>query len=182
MSDLNVLRLDYMDWFERKRQTFVDALKLLQMNTPQDMSHRVATVGNFRNLFQLASRFPRRGFPVDGCAAIIGKYLEFWNRLVSLQKQGQCLHKKVNDYCKSVTKMREPQINKMANELQNRLNEEASESLNFMSVRHSSDNLFTYKVAQYDHQYHGLLSYIPYLLRISTTICLLYSKMSLEKE
>lgn len=184
MGKLNKVKIDYMDWFERKRQTFVDALKLIQITFPQLVPSETATIANFRKTYEIAFNITKNGSasPVGKCHYVMKEYLHFWERINVLHREGQTIYKKICDYCNGITRMREPHINETVDSLQVTLNEQLREDFNFMSVHNERDNLFTYKVAQHDHRFHGLLAYIPYLLKISTTICFWNNKIFLEKE
>ncbi|XP_005101080.1 uncharacterized protein LOC101846970 [Aplysia californica] len=182
LGKLNAVKLHYMDWFDRRRQTFVDSVKLMQITLPQIVPQETSSIGNFRKAYDVARKLPKRGFPVERCAEIMGEYFDFWNRLLELHREGIEVYNKVCKYCSGVTRMREPHINDTVDDLQKRLNMSIQEDFNFMSVHNERDNLFTYRVAQHDHRFHGLLAYIPYLLKMATTICFWCNKMFLEKE
>ncbi|GFO34379.1 hypothetical protein PoB_006088400 [Plakobranchus ocellatus] len=182
MGRLNALKLQYMDWFERRRQTFVDAVKLIQITLPQLVPQKTNTLREFRKAHEVASRLPKRGLPVENCASVMGEYLVFWDRLLELHKTGQELYARVVEYISKISAMREPHILDTVHDLQSTLNTQTNESFDFTTVHNERDNLFTYKVAQHDHQYHGLLAYPPYLLKMACTLCFWCNKMHLERE
>ena len=182
MGRLNALKLQYMDWFERRRQTFVDAVKLIQITLPQLVPKNVNSIGNFRKAYDVAVKLPKRGLPIENCAGVMAEYLVFWDRLAELHHHGQEVYARVVEYMNKVTAMREPHILDTVHDLQSTLNVQAVECFDFTSVHNERDNLFTYKVAQHDHCYHGLLAYPPYLLKMACTLCFWCNKMHLEKE
>ena len=182
LGRLNSLKLDYMDWFSRRRQTFLDAIKLVQISLPHLVPQTISSIGDFRKTIDLVGRLPRLGRPVEGCVKILDEYLVFWTRLSELHLEGRVVYGKLCQFVDGVSAMREPHIKVSVDELQTELNAAMEEMFDFTSVHNERDNLFTYKLAQQDHRFHGLLAYIPFLLKIATNICYWSNKMYLEKE
>lgn len=182
LGRLNSVRNDYMDWFEKRRQSFVDALKLLQITFPMLVPKEHNTMRLFRKMYQCASNIPKRGMPVEKCAERISEFLEFVDRLVELKKEHDVLYDKLCAYCNSVTRLREQDKKDNLDILQKTLTEAFDEDFDFDRVHNERDNLFTYKVAQHDHKFHGLLSYVPYLLKVATNMCYWACQIYLEKE
>ncbi|CAG5136233.1 unnamed protein product [Candidula unifasciata] len=180
MRRLNVLKVHYMDWFDRRHKTFIEALQYIDFKFPQCLSLNATTIGNFRTGYKAAKALSQREVSLEKCASLLEDYLGFWDRLVELNKQGQCVHKKICDYRDGVAEMKDPQLNDMVHHLQQRLNIELRDDFNFTSVQGTSSDLFAYRVALQDPQYQKLVAFIPHLLRTSTQI--LCNKMSLEKE
>merc|ERR1712012_892760 len=79
MGRLNACKLKYMEWFKHRRQTFVDALKLLQVSLPQLVPHETRTLGQFRTACRVAVSLPKRGLPVEKCADSMAEFVAFWD-------------------------------------------------------------------------------------------------------
>lgn len=182
MRRLNALNVNYMDWFGRRQKTFVDALQCLQATYPQCAILETNTIRNLKMGYEAAKTISRRGCSVKGCAYPLGEYLGFWDRLLDLHRQGQCVHKKISDYCNGVREMKDPQLNELVGQLQGRLNQELSENFDFMNIRCTPSELFTYRVGGHDPRFQRLVAFIPHLLQTSTHICFLCNKMVLEKD
>ncbi|KAK7097660.1 uncharacterized protein [Littorina saxatilis] len=182
LGRFNSVRNDYMDWFEKRRQSFVDSLKLLQITFPLLVSDNNNTMKLFREVYRCASKIPRRGMPVERCADRMKEFLDFVDRLVELKKDQDVLYDKLCAYCNSVSRIREPHQKENVDFLQKTLTQAFDENFDFDRLHNERDNLFTYRVAQHDHKFHGLLSYVPYLLKVSTNMCYWACQIYLEKE
>ncbi|BFZ14646.1 hypothetical protein BsWGS_17685 [Bradybaena similaris] len=182
MRLLNALKVNYVDWFDRRQKTFVDALQCLQTIYPQCEIFDTNTIGNLKMGYEAAKTVSKKGCSVQGCATPLGEYLGFWDRLVDLHRQGQCVQRKIHDYCNGVREMKDPQLNEMVGQLQERINQELRENFNFMNIRGTSSDLFSYRVGGHDPRLRRLVAFIPHLLQTSTHICFLCNKMILEKD
>lgn len=182
LGRLNCVRNDYMDWFEKRRQSFVDAVKLIQITFPGLVPKEHNTIKLFRQMYKCASSLPRRGMPVEQCAGRMTEYLDFVDRLTELKKDHDALYNRMCAFCDSVTRLREPEQKDNLDFLQKKLTDALGEDFDYDTVHNERDNLFTYKVAQHDHKFHGLLSYVPYLLKVATNMCYWACQIYLEKE
>lgn len=182
LGKLNSVRNRYMDWFDKRRQSFVDAVKLLQITLPLLVPEEHNTMRQFRKLHQTAKSVPKRGMPVERCADRIGEFLAFYDELKELKITHDLLYEKLCVYCASVTRIREDDKKDNVDELQRTLTKAMDEDFDYDSVHNERDNLYTYKVAQHDHKFHGLLAYVPYLLKVATNMCYWSCQVYLEKE
>ncbi|KAL8622156.1 hypothetical protein ACOMHN_052958 [Nucella lapillus] len=182
LGKLNSVRNDYMDWFDKRRQSFVDSLKLLQITSPLLVPQQHNTMRLFRKMYHCASSVPRRGLPVEKCALRMKEFVDLVDRMVELKNDHDVLYTKLCNYCASVTRLREQDKKDNLDVLQTTLTQAFDEDFDFDRVHNERDNLFTYKVAQHDHQFHGLLAYVPYLLKVATNMCYWACQIYLEKE
>jgi hypothetical protein len=140
------------------------------------------TMRLFRQMHKCASNVPRRGLPVERCAERMTTLLDFVARVQELKKDHDALYARLCHYCDSVERLREPEKKDNVDFLHKTLTDALDEDFDFDLVHNERDNLFTYKVAQHDHQFHGLLSYVPYVLKIATNLCYWACQIYLEKE
>ncbi|KAK6173178.1 hypothetical protein SNE40_016682 [Patella caerulea] len=182
LSHLNGLRVRYTDWFKRKRQTFIDAIKLIQISCPWAIPPVITSITKLRYTLELAQKIPRVGIPTRTLSTTINEYLDYWDELCCLKVTGQGIYEKVCAFCDSITRLRDPMLKVEIDNLQSQLNESCTEDFYFMDTHNEKHNLLFYNIAPQDFNFHGLLSFIPFLLRIATHICYWSTKLYIEKE
>lgn len=178
---LNSMKMRYMDWFQHKHQSFLDSIKIIHILAAQLLPKDITTVTHFKKVLELARKFPRNGTPRDSSPDKMDEFLMFWDQLIMLKYENDALYDKICDFCNSIKRLRQPELKTEIDRLHYRLNIIFSEDYSFMNIHNERDNLFTYRVAIHDHKYHGLLSYIPYVLSYCTKICYWTSKLYIEK-
>lgn len=157
-------------------------LFLRQITYPELVPKDVNTLKLFRHVYETARSLPKRGLPVERSAERMSEFLEFVDNMQELRVAHDSLYEKVCAYCDSITQLRDPHIKDNVDDFQKKLDEAFEEDFDCDNVHNEKDNLFTYKVAQQDHKFHGLLSYVPYLLKLATNMCYWSCQLYLEKE
>lgn len=180
MGRLNGLKMRYIDWFSRRQNSFLDSMKLIHLLGAQLLPKEVNTINHYRKVVSMAKKFPRNGTPRDGSSSKMEEFLMFWDEWYMLKLENDNLYSKVSDYCKSVRKLRQPEIKFEIDRLHYRLNLICSEDFDFTHITNERHNLFTYKVALQDHKYHGLVSYIPYLIGHAVRLSYWSTKLHVE--
>lgn len=181
MGRLHQLKMRYIDWFSRKRQSFLDSLKLIHVLGGSLLPFEVDTIRHYRRVQDLARRFPRNGTPRDSSPVKMDEFISFWDEMFVLKLENDALFDTVEHFCFSIKRLREPELKDEIDRLHYRLNLFCAEDFKFTELNNERDNLFTYRVSQQDTAYHGLLSFIPFLLSYTTRICYWTSKLYVEK-
>ncbi|XP_052281989.1 uncharacterized protein LOC127879263 isoform X2 [Dreissena polymorpha] len=179
---MNSLKHQYVDWFSRKCQTFLDGIKLTQILSQKLVPEVILTMQDFKKVHAMSRRFPRNGTPRDSNPAKLDDFFMFWMAMTDLKEETDSLYEALCKYCDSITRLRHPFIKEEVDLYKQKLDEAYSEEYDFSDVKNERDNLFTYKVASFDHRFHGLLNYIPYLMTMSVRMLALFGKIHLEKE
>ena len=182
MKKLNSCRFRYMDWFGRKCQTFLDAVKLTQIIAAKMIPAEIKTMSDFRKVADMSRRFPRNGTPRDAGPAKMDDFMMFWSEMLEMKETTDELYEKLCKYYESVERLRQPSIKMEIDRLYDILNSAHSEDFDFTEIKNERDNLFVYKVAPFDYRFHGLMGYIPYLLNLSLKMLHWLGKCHLEKE
>ncbi|KAL4229707.1 hypothetical protein ACF0H5_010095 [Mactra antiquata] len=182
VKKLNALKLHYIDWFTRKCATFLEGIKLTQILAAKLVPPEIKTMQDFRKIHDISRRFPRNGTPRDSNPGKMDDYMMFWNEMVELKEETDEIYESLCKYCELVTRLRQPQIKREIDRLKGLLDEAFSEEFNFSEVKNERDNLFVYKVAPFDHRFHGIMGYIPFLLTLSVRMLTWVVKVHLEKE
>lgn len=100
-----------------------------------------------------------------------------------LKKEGDVkVYERICEYCESITRLREPEIKHKIDRLQVAVNRDFSEDFIFTDIHNEKDNLYIYKLNPPDHNLLGLVGILPYLLKRTTKLCYLVTKLHLEKE
>lgn len=182
VKKLNSLKLRYMEWFTRKCKSFLDGIKLTQILAAKLIPSEIKTMKDFRKVHDMTRRFPRNGTPRDSNPAKMDEFYLFWMELVDLKEETDDLYDSVCKYCEQITRLRHPSVKNEIDRLKGLLDEAFSEEFDFSDVKNERDNLFVYKVAPTDHQFHGIMGYIPFLLTGSLKLMSWILKVHLEKE
>lgn len=177
---LNSLKMRYMDWFMRSQQSFLDSMKLIHILGGDLLPREINTIRNYKRVMRFSGQLPSNGTPRDGGQGKMFGFLMFWEELLMLKRDNDALYKKICNFCSSIRRLREPMLKDEIDRLHQRLNLLLSEDFDFTSLSNDRHNLFTYRVALHDHRYHGLVSYIPYLLSIANKLCYWTSKLHIE--
>lgn len=171
-----------MDWFTRKCQSFLDGIKLTQILANKLVPTDIETIKDFKRVHDMSRRFPKNGTPRDTNPAKMDDFYMFWLTMVDLKEETDELYQSLCKYCDSVTRLRQPAVKREIDRLKELLDEAYSEEFVFTDVKNERDNLFVYKVATFDHKYHGILGYIPFLMTLSIRMLAWFGKVHLEKE
>ncbi|XP_045204359.1 uncharacterized protein LOC123557140 isoform X1 [Mercenaria mercenaria] len=182
IKKLNSLKIRYMEWFTRKCKSFLDGIKLTQILAAKIVPNDIQTMKDFKKIQDMSRRFPRNGTPRDSNPAKMDEFSMFWAEMLDLKEETDDLYEALCKYCEGVTRLRQPSIKVEIDRLKVILDEGFSEDFVFTDVKNERDNLFVYKVAPTDHQYHGIMGYIPYLLTVSKKLLAWVTKVHLEKE
>ncbi|CAC5403341.1 uncharacterized protein LOC127716504 [Mytilus californianus] len=180
LGRLNGLKMRYMDWFSRRQNSFLESLKLIHLLAAQLLPREVNTISHYRKVINIANKFPRNGTPRDGSSSKMEEFLMFWDEWYMLKLENDSLYARVCEFCKSVRRLRQQVLKDEIDRLHYRLNLTCSEDFDFTHIGNDRNNLFTYKVALHDHKYHGLVSFIPYLISYATKLCYWTSKLHIE--
>lgn len=179
---INSLKHKYIDWFSRKCQSFLDGIKLTQILANKLVPADIETMKDFKTVYNMSRRFPKNGTPRDTNPGKMEEFYMFWLTIVDLKEETDELYQSMCKYCEGVTRLRHPAIKLEIDRLKAILDESFNEEFVFTDVKNERDNLFVYKVATFDHKYHGLLGYIPYLMTLSVRMLAWFGKVHLEKE
>lgn len=179
---INSLKFKYIDWFSRKCKSFLDGIKLTQILANKLVPTDIETIKDFKQVYDMSRRFPRNGTPRDTNPAKMEEFYMFWLTMVDLKEETDELYQSLCKYCDSVTTLRQPAVKREIDRLKGILDESFNDEFVFTDVKNERDNLFVYKVATFDHKYHGLLGYIPYLMTSSVRMLAWFGKVHLEKE
>ena len=177
LSCCNSLSVEYADWFTRQQQTFIDAIKSVQVAVPAPLSTEITTISQYRALCQMAHVLSRSG----KCFRQSDKlecFLEYWDRFCQLQKElvfDVLVH--LDKVMTIVTSWLKPEVKEQLNDVRALLCEEYSEDFKFADAHNEKDNLYTYRLNVCDQRFLGLVSYIPYLMQYNTRICHLIRKL-----
>ena len=180
LGKLNSLKMRYMEWFSRKQQSFLDSMKLIHYLGDTLLPPQINTIKNYRRVSDLSRKMPRNGTPRDQTPGRMDEFLFFWEEFVMLKKENDKIYSKVCDFCNSIQRLREPVLKDEIDRLHYKLVLFCSEDYDFTSINNERNNLFTYRVALHDHKYHGLVSYIPFLVGFAAKICYWVSKLHIE--
>ncbi|ESP04418.1 hypothetical protein LOTGIDRAFT_170810 [Lottia gigantea] len=181
LGRLNNMRVRYTDWFERRKQTFMDSIKIIQVYSPIKMP-KITSMGNLLTIIHLAERIPKRKLSKEWISPTIQEFLMFWSEICDLKVIGDEIYNKVCVYCDSITRLRDPYLKTKVDNLHTQLTVSCCEEFYFMDVHDERHNLGFYSISSQDFQFQGLMGFIPYLLRLSTQICYWSTKLYLEKE
>lgn len=181
IAKFNSLHLDYMDWFKRQSQSFIDILKRLQIGAKALAPQNISTIEQFRGLKRVftenstaSQRQPRFKELLDG-------FTEFWDRFCILKTEmDKDIMSRFIDFNRSITRLRQPELKDQIDDMYSELSRQHSEMFDFRGVHNEKDNLFTYKIKGCDAEFHGLVNYIPFLTGMSTKMLYLITKVHLE--
>ncbi|XP_052796222.1 uncharacterized protein LOC128228763 [Mya arenaria] len=179
---INSLKLKYMDWFSRKSQTFLDSIKLTQILSQKLVPSEIQAMEDFKKIHAMSRRFPRNGTPRDTNPGKMDDFYMFWLTMVDLKEETDDLYEGLCKYCEGVTRLRQPFIKDEIDSMKEKLDDGFSKEFVFTGISNERDNLFTYKVAAFDHTFHGILNFIPYLMTLSVRMLAMFGKIHLEKE
>ncbi|XP_069129958.1 uncharacterized protein [Argopecten irradians] len=181
LGRLHQLKMRYIDWFNRKHQSFLDSIKLIHTLGGSLLPFEVDTIRHYRRVRDLSRRFPRNGTPRDSSPVKMDEFISFWEEMYMLKHENDALFDTVEHFCHSIRRLRQPEIKDEIDRLHYKLNLFCAEDYKFTELNNERDNLFTYKVAPHDHKYHGLMNFIPFLLGYATRLCYWTSKLYIEK-
>lgn len=182
LARLNALRSRYMDWFNRKHQSFLDAVKAVQVSMPQLLPKHITCIRHYRATLEMAKKISTNGKARMGLVDKMEEYLGFWGALLALKEENDVVYDKIDKFCRSIQRLRDPEIKDQVDNLKSKLSLAFSEDWDFTSVNNEKDNLFTYKISTQDQEFLGLVGYIPYLLTFATKVCYFCGKLHVEKE
>ena len=181
MGDFNLIVLDYHDWFDRRHQAFLDAIKSVELAAPTLVADDIRDVRTYREMYELGLMLGRAGFRFGG-QGLMEQYLSFWTRLLKLK---ETLHAEylteLDTFCSKLTRLRHPHIKEEIDSLHQEFCQQCTEMFDFKNVHNERENLFTYKLTLSDQRFLGLVGFIPYILTFPTRICYLVAKLYIEK-
>ncbi|XP_046359725.2 uncharacterized protein LOC124137466 [Haliotis rufescens] len=182
LGRLNSLRLHYRDWFDRQFQSFLDAIKIVQLTFPCLVPREIVYMSQFEQTLEFVKRLPQNGKTFCRNFDKMTQFHGFWNRFCELKKEGDVLNASMCAFCDSITRLREPQLRLDIDKMQSRLDQASKQDFNFTELHNERDNLFVYRIAGHDDKLQPLVGYLPYLLKIATGICYWSTKLYIEKE
>lgn len=182
MKKLNSCRFRYREWFYKKCQSFLDAVKLTQIVAAKMIPAEIKTMVDFRKVHDMSRRFPRNGTPRDAGPAKMDDFMMFWTEMLELKETTDELYEKLCKYYSSVERLRQPSIKLEVDRLYGIITTAYSEDFDFTDLKNERENLYIYKIAPFDSTFHGLMGYIPYLLTLSLKMFHWLGKIHLEKE
>ncbi|XP_064637526.1 uncharacterized protein LOC135493843 [Lineus longissimus] len=182
LGELNVLRSDYMDWFKKKNDSFLNVVKYVQYCLPGLVPENITTFKHFKETFEMCQSLRKSGTFVKD-AQLLEEYFAFWERLTKLKEEGDgIVYTGVMFFCGSITSLRHPEIRDYIDKLQERYTAHFNDEFDFTDVHDEKDILFTYKVSTINQRFLGLMQYLPYILQIARKICYFALKLHVEKE
>lgn len=180
MARLNGLKRRYMDWFDRKQNSFLDSLKLIHILGGSLLPKHINTISHYRRVRDLSKRFPRNGTPRDSSPVKMDEFIAFWEEFYFLKLENDTIYEKVCDFCNSVGVLRDQSVKDEIDRLHFRVNLFCSEDFNFQHLHNERDNLFTYRVSPQDHLFQGLINFVPFLLGYTSRLCYWVGKLFIE--
>jgi len=171
-----------MDWLSRKCQSFLDSIKLTQILGQKLVPSEIRSMEDFKKVHKMCRRFPRNGTPRDSNPAKMDDFWWFWTTMVELKEETDALYDALGKYCEGVTRLRQPFVKEKIDAMKAELDFCFCEEFDFTDAKNERDNLFTYKVAMFDHRLHGIINYIPFLMTLSVRMLAHFGRIHLEKE
>ena len=183
MKQLNALRARYAEWFDRQHQSFLDAIKTVQISLPTLVPSVHRTIANFQCTRQMAHRLAARGGRLRTCdVARLDQFVTFWSAYSRLHAQLQTCCDDVDTFIASVTRMRVPGVKAEMDALRVTVRTRSDENYDFTHAHNDTENLYTYRLNAGDQQFLGLVGCLPHLLKKCTELCYLVGKLYLEQE
>ena len=181
MGEFNAVVLEYRDWFNRRYQSFIDAIKRVQNEAPTLVPHEISNLTQLRRVYSVGQKLTRMGFVFRG-KEHIEQFLGFWDELLRIKEYLDTdLLIEVTAFCTTIDTLRKPDLKKEIDDLHAELCERCIESFDFGQVRNEKDNLFIYKLSMADRRFIGLVGFIPYILDFATKVCFLIGKLFIER-
>ena len=181
LAELNRLRLDYVDWFRRQNQSFVNCLKQVQVAEPMLVPQEINTLQQYRNVVKMAKQLVISNRFSTEKIEKLDKYLGFWTSMTKLKDEiEKQVLPEIKAFESSVTSLREPEVMEEINKLWTKLDKNFSENFNFKNSHNERDNLYTYRLMVSDQRFIGLVNYIPFLLNFATKLCFMVTKIFVE--
>ncbi|KAK2186577.1 hypothetical protein NP493_195g04000 [Ridgeia piscesae] len=182
LKRFNRLYVEYEDWFNRHRQSFLDAIKCTQLAVTTLLPRDITTMRHFRAVRRMAMRLEKAGLGVY-CSERLDDMLSFWETFCELiEELSDSLMADVRSFADSVTRMYDPQLQTEMDLLHQLLTLQSSEEFDFGDLRSSQHTLYTYRIMLCDYSFQGLVSLLPNLLRLAARLCHLVTRMTVEKE
>ncbi len=169
-SHFSELQCDYTDWFQRRQQSFLDAIKGLQFGMSPLLPRDVSNMAKFKVILDMARKLKRVGRRVGG-EEKLEQFISFWTTYCSLKEQLDAFLKDLGNFLSGIAVLREPKEKQTLDKLQTDLNSIYSETYTFTSLHNERDNLFMYRVIVADSSFLGFVGYLPYLIGMSSKIC-----------
>ena len=182
LRKLNALYLDFIDWFQKKSQTFLDAVKTVQVLSPSLVPKAIECMQDFRKTLEMGRTLESKGRRIMNLDKM-ETYLDFWVRFCDLRDElDMDILLRLGNFCRSITSLRREEVKTQIDWLQAEMNMKSPETYNFVEIHNAKDNLYTYKITVPDQRFLGLVGYLPHLLGYATRICYMISKVHVERE
>ena len=181
LNQLNRLVVDYEEWLKRQQQSFIDAIKSVQLIEPVLISQKIKSLKEFLSLFNIVHHHKTR---VEFKSVKIDKFTQFfvfWERLCPLTNEITALvGADVPQLLQSLPYIKNPQYLPMIRSLSSELIRYSSVDCNFATLHENSESrscLHRYRLLIGDSEYGDLVGFIPALVKIASKICWLIENL-----
>ena len=182
LRKLNSLYLDYTDWFQKQSQSFLDAIKTVQVLMPSLVPKEIECMQDFRKTLEMARTLETKGRKVKNLDKM-QLFLDYWVRFCDLRDELELdILLRLGNFCRSVTSLRREEVKTQIDWLEAEMNMKSPESYNFTKFHNTKENLYTYKIMVPDQRFLGLVGYLPHLIGYATRICYMIGKVHVERE
>lgn len=159
MAKCNTLNVEYTAWFTRQQQTFIDAIKSVQVAMRTLAPPEINTMSHYRAVCGMALTLAQSGKNIRNSDKL-ECFLSYWHRFCQLQQELVLEVLVAMDSCLStVSSLRQPDAKKKMDNFRTILFEQFSEDFNFTGAHNEKDNLYTYRLNVSDQCFLGLVSY-----------------------
>lgn len=179
MGEFNSIVLEYRDWFRRKHQSFLDAIKNVQIQASGIVPREISSLEDLRKIYKMGLKLGDRSFRGK---EHLQQYFDFWDQLQMLREySANDLLMEVYGFCRTVEKLRDPSLLEQIEHLQKELETNCTESFDFSKITVEKGALYTYNLSIPDRGFLRLVAFLPFLLQFATKFCFLIGKLFLER-
>lgn len=187
LADVNTLKLDYIQWWEKKRSRFLESLHRVQLCHQTLVPQQITSMTTYKKLISMAHVFERTSALSprysENCTELLEEFLTFWNRLLDLKIDSHNrVYLAVSNYCATITTLRQPEIKERIDVLYKEVDTKTEDDYNFADIHDSRENLFAYRISLADVQVLGFIGYIPHIITLLQKLCHTATKLHVEKE
>lgn len=181
MSVFNRMYCEYADWFKRRENSFLNAVKSVQTTIPTLVPDGISTMQDYLQIVKMGRHIHSLNRTVGG-HDLLGQVEKFWNQFLEAKDQLEnILLKDIDVFNESVQCLRENNAHEKMDQLRLKLSSQCSESYDFSQIHDERNHLFTYRLMVCDQGFLGLIGYLPYLLNYAIKICFLVNQIYIEK-
>ncbi len=177
----NQLYLEYADWHRHQCESFVGAVKTLQVVAHGVVPRDVTCISDLKKMAEIAEIMKGNGRNFHNFHKLLA-YLDFWERFCHLKDDLEhCVLLRLENALQSTVTLRKEDVRTEILAVKSKLIHQSKESFKCSSVELEKENLYTYNVTSCDSRYEGLVRYLPILFGYAARLCYLVGHLKVEE-